>query len=203
MLGRILDDFWGRFLFIFNVAFSFSGQLGHFHTERSGHWRKFLIGIITLKHTPYYMDLFYKLQLVLLMGLCLLSCIVIVIRKMIEHYKEKNLVQSININLGPNQHLFNTSKYNKSILSTLSMVLFFVFMLFGVLFNRLTNRKYEEGGMSDYKYSLFYWQILSPILRKILFTFIILSTNPDMCKFIFKTIREFVNFKNPPYSVCV
>ena len=119
----------------------------------------------------------------------------------IEYYKEKNLVQQININMGPNQHVFNTSKHNKSILTSPAMLSYF-FML--ILYFVLAPLKYgldirEEGTTALIKY--FYWTVLMPLILKIILPSIILYNNPGMWNLMFRTIKDFFHLQNPPHLV--
>ena len=127
------------------------------------------------------------------MGLQMLSFIVIVIKKIMEHHKEKNRVQNINVNLGGNQHAFNTSKYNKPILSGLNITALLLIAVISLVIH-------SQRNMHN-KYPMMFWYIYHPILHGILFPLVILFTNRNMLNFMFNAIRNFLNLQNPPHLV--
>ena len=104
LLGRIQDDFWGIFLLLFNLGFSFTC-----------HFVRYLLGtirIILLK--TYIWDvlvgkmfpidgtrstdyLFWPVFFGIKMGISIASSIVIIGKGISFHLKEKNLVQQIQL----------------------------------------------------------------------------------------------------------
>lgn len=192
LFGRILDDFWGGFLLMFNIGVGFIAhigryQLGAFDNFWAAH---FLVGRMNPIEDLLFASFFWPIFLTITMGLSLASCLVIVIKKIIAHYKEKNLVMHINLNLGQNQHVFNTSKYNKSIfkspiLISMTFIMFsvFVFLVFLPMFDM-------DEEISKYKLR-FYLTITITILFRYVIPIIVLCNNPDMRKFMLRTIKEY------------
>ena len=114
---------------------------------------------------------------------------------MIVYYKEKNAVQQININLNPippNQHAFNTSKYNKSIMNSPILITHIVIAALLTSFYALKSIDYEEG-ISMYRF-LFVYHVIAVPICKILTALVILYTNPGMWNLMF---RDFLNLQNP------
>ena len=207
LLGRVLDDFYGRFLFTYNVAFSFIAHFGNCHIRGSiggvcGVGGSLLAG--HLKPTTVSSPLFWKIFVSVTMGLCLFSFVVIFIRKIVEHYKEKNLVENVQVNLGPNQHLFNTSKYNKSVFNIKILVVFLIVICsVGVLLSLkyfTANMDHEEI-LLKYTTFIFLWWVCGPFLFSILIPIVFLFSNTDFRNFMFNEIKDFFNIQSPPHFV--
>ena len=133
------------------------------------------------------------------MGLCLLSFLLIVRRKIAEHYKEKKIVQNIQVNLGQNQHLYNTSKYNKSIISlkilavACTLIMSYGFFAFSYKFFK-QNMDYDIV-ILKYKVYIFIVWMCSPLLFSILAPVLFLLSNTDFRSFMFKAIMDFLHIQ--------
>ena len=86
LLGKILDDFWSRFLLMFNIGFSVSVQLGqYFHgvTENT-----FIYNVMIGKmKSPLGNRPFLLIFNAVIIVITFASCAIIAIKKMIIHYK--------------------------------------------------------------------------------------------------------------------
>ena len=202
-LGSILDDYWGRVLFIFVVTFSFIPQFGrsHLKTFKYNIMQNFYSGRFVPVPVQKWFPLYWKIFLLITLGLCLLSCIVIVTKMVIEYYKHKNLVQQININLGPNPR-FNTSKHNKSILTSPTMISVLFMFISGLIFGSVQNIGiFTEVKITKHKFAFFYWFAVFPLMHRIILPSIILYNNPGMRNLMFRSIKDFFHLQNRPHLV--
>ena len=113
LLGRIIDDYWGSVLFKFNLGFSFITQGGRYKLGSfDNQWRVNLIAGKLRNLHQGLQSYFWPFFLCVTMILSLISCVVIIVKKIHIFRQERNIVQLLD--LGPmNAATVNNFKYNK------------------------------------------------------------------------------------------
>ena len=187
LLGRILDDFWAHFFLMFNIGFSLSAHLGQYYI---GAFHTMFLNIMTGRMNPSVNGLFWPICLGVTVNF--VSCIIIVVKKIIIYQKEKNLVQQLNLNQNQNhQVVFNNVQYNKSLCKSpifigLTMT-FFIVLAFRIVLGLFW---FDLDDETSTYIILFFFLIKNLVIIKLIIPIIVLFNNQDMRTFMLNALKE-------------
>ena len=127
-ISSINDKFFNDLFFMFNFGFSFGSHFALFFLGSLGS-DQLLIGVVQDKSQSQGHSIFYVITFGTISVISSVSLLIISFKKFIAYRKDKNMVHNINIMLSTgnegeksNSIQFNTSKYNKPIISTIFLI---------------------------------------------------------------------------------
>ena len=211
LMGRIQDDFWANFIFIFNIGFSFIATLGRYHLgDVDNKWQIILLTGQLKQYTnqsiPIISSSFTFIFCTIAFTLLLASCVVIVRAKIIVFFKERKQYE---INLGleavhsglqhvqiKNKFGLNNAKYNKSIFDILVLIIGIIIPITIVLILTICLPYVNQNDeISYYQLRLYLKMGALRAFHRLAIPATILYFNPDMRKFMLREIKEFCECK--------
>ena len=189
LLGRILDDFWGVFLLLFNLGFSFIFHfvrylLGTIINHRMSNVHIWVGKMFPIDGTG---TLFWPVFCGITLGISIASSIVIIGKSISFHLKEKSMVQQIQLGQTNRRH-FNTSEYNKPLWKPPILVGLAAFFASVTSISRFLIFSNDDL-LSLYQYNLYFF-VVGSICHKVFFPVIVLVINPNMRQFMYNAISK-------------